>query len=246
MSQSDSFIDEVTEEVRRERLFKLMRRYGWIAILLVVLIVAGAAWNEYRKAQDAAEAQALGDALMAALQQGDANERVTALAAVPAQTQSQQAILAMLAAAESAQAGDAALAADRLNEVATMADLPQVYRDLARFKALGLQDGDLEPAELRAGYEALARPGSGFRLLAEEQIALTYVAEGDTDAAIETLQAILADAEVSGGVRQRASQLMVALGADPAGPMAGADDGTGDGGSDGDGTGQMAPANPGE
>ncbi len=66
MSDTDSFIDEVTEEVRRDRLFALMRRYGWIAVLLVVLIVGAAAWNEYRKGQARASAEALGDALLSA------------------------------------------------------------------------------------------------------------------------------------------------------------------------------------
>ena len=39
MSQSDSFIEEVTEEVRRDRLFATMKRFGWIAIVLVLRIV---------------------------------------------------------------------------------------------------------------------------------------------------------------------------------------------------------------
>jgi fermentation-respiration switch protein FrsA (DUF1100 family) len=42
VSDTDSFIDEVTEEVRRDRLFGLMKRYGWIAALAVLLIVGGA------------------------------------------------------------------------------------------------------------------------------------------------------------------------------------------------------------
>ena len=40
MSNPDSFIDEVTEEVRRDRLFRLFRKYGWIGGVVVALIVA--------------------------------------------------------------------------------------------------------------------------------------------------------------------------------------------------------------
>ena len=36
MSETDSFIDEVNEEVRRDRLYGALRRYGWIAILAVL------------------------------------------------------------------------------------------------------------------------------------------------------------------------------------------------------------------
>ncbi len=64
MSDTDSFIDEVNEEVRRDRFYGLLRRYGWIAVVAVVAIVGGAAWNEYSKAQERAQAEALGDAML--------------------------------------------------------------------------------------------------------------------------------------------------------------------------------------
>ena len=79
MSDTDSFIEEVTEEVRRDRLFALMRKWGWVGILLVLLIVGGATWNEYRKAQRMNAAQALGDAVVTALQSNDAAGRAEAL-----------------------------------------------------------------------------------------------------------------------------------------------------------------------
>jgi hypothetical protein len=68
VSNPDSFIDEVTEEVRRDRLFAAFRRYGWIAVLAVLGIVGGAAWNEWQKAQAVERAQAFGDALLASLE----------------------------------------------------------------------------------------------------------------------------------------------------------------------------------
>ncbi len=64
MSNPESFIDEVTEEVRRDKLFGYLRRYGWIAIVAVLLIVGGAAWREYQIAQRQAESEAFGDAVL--------------------------------------------------------------------------------------------------------------------------------------------------------------------------------------
>ena len=72
MSETESFIEEVTEEVRRDKLFALYRRYGWIAFLLVVLIVGGAAYREWRIHTEAQAAQAFGDAIMTALDGKDA------------------------------------------------------------------------------------------------------------------------------------------------------------------------------
>lgn len=63
MSDTDSFIDEVTEEVRRDRMYLLLRRWGWVGVAAVALIVGGAAFNEYRKSRDTAQ-QDLGDSIL--------------------------------------------------------------------------------------------------------------------------------------------------------------------------------------
>ncbi|MGR3466542.1 MAG: hypothetical protein ACU0CI_01575, partial [Shimia sp.] len=68
MSETDSFIAEVDEEVRRDRMMGYLRRYGWIAVLLILIIVGGTAYNEWSKARSEASAQATGDALTAALE----------------------------------------------------------------------------------------------------------------------------------------------------------------------------------
>ena len=65
MSNPESFIDEVTEEVRRDKLFGYLRRYGWIGI------VAGAADRRRCRVERIAEgarrrprAEAFGDAVL--------------------------------------------------------------------------------------------------------------------------------------------------------------------------------------
>jgi hypothetical protein len=212
VSDSDSFIDEVSEEVRRDRLFGLMRRYGWIAILAVVVLVAGAGWREYSAAQDRAQAQAFGDAILAALELEAPEARADALREITPPAPESGVLLDMLIAAEEANAGQAEAAADRLQAAATTAEAPQIYRDIAAFKALVQGTDSLPVEERRIGFEALATAGNPLRLLAEEQLALIAVETGDTEAALTQLQAILADSEVTAGLRRRASQLIVALG----------------------------------
>ena len=34
MSETDSFLQEVSEELRRDKLYRNMRKYGWIGVLL--------------------------------------------------------------------------------------------------------------------------------------------------------------------------------------------------------------------
>ncbi len=211
MSSNDSFIDEVSDEVRRDRLFAYMRRYGWIAVLAVLAIVGAAAWSEWSKAQARAEAETLGDALLTALETEDDAARAAALAAVPASGDA-RAVAALLTATEQETAGDLAAAVTTLRRVAEDAALPQAYRDLAQIKALMIGEGVIDAAERRTGLEAMAVPGRPYRMIALEQLALMTLATGDRAGAIAAFEALTVDAEASEGLRGRARDMIVALG----------------------------------
>ncbi len=211
MSDTDGFIDEVTEELRRDQLFRLIRKYGWIAILLVLILVGGAAVNEWRKARETAAAQAIGDEILAALVTDDSAARAAALEAIGAEGDA-AIVLALLRAGEALEAGDAAAAEVALSQIAIDSSQPLTYRHLAEFKLILLQGDDLPASERLTRLESLAVPGAPFRLLAEEQMALTEISTGDRQAALNRLQTILADGEVTAGLRRRVSQLIVALG----------------------------------
>ncbi|MGR3500085.1 MAG: hypothetical protein ACU0E9_14490 [Limimaricola soesokkakensis] len=213
MSNPDSFIDEVSEEVRRDRLFHLLRRYGWIGLAVVVLIVGGAAVYEWRQSQIAAEAQARGDALLAALAEPEAAARAEALAPITAQ--SDDAVVPQLAlAAEQQAAGDAEAAVATLDALAGNGEVAEIYRDLAALKSV-LIDAGRSPEDKLLALEALSAPGAPFRMLALEQIALIRLAQGEQDAAVDQLRAIMEDAETTPDLRDRAASLMVALGVPP-------------------------------
>ncbi len=216
MSDTDSFIEEVTEEVRRDRLFLMLKRYGWIGVIAILLIVGGASYREYSRAQEQAQAQALGDALIAALASNDAEGRAAALESVTSDNPGSAAVAGLLTAGALTEAGDTDAAVAKLQQVALLQDVPQIYRNIATFKALLLQSDTLSVADQRLQFESLAAPGAPLRLLSEEQLALLDIAEGQTDAAIDRLQAIIIDSEVSSDLKQRASQVIVALGGTPA------------------------------
>ena len=215
LSDTDSFIEEVTEEVRREKLFGLMRRYGWIPILLVVLLVAGAAYNEYRKASIRAEAEAAGDAILAAMDGSDAAARVAALNALD-QTETSGPVIALLAAGEALNAKDPEAAAAALRAIADDAGQPALYRDMATLKWVILSAAQTAPADRIDALMPLTAAGAPFRVLAEEQIALAEIELGKTEAALTRLRALIEDNEASQGLQRRASQLIVALGGEVA------------------------------
>lgn len=214
MSNSDSFIDEVTEDLRRDRLFGLFRRYGWILILLILGVVGGAAWNEWQKARATASAQAFGDAVVAALEQEEPGARQDALGVVPA-TPEQSVVLRMIAAAEAEQAGDIAAALSTLADIEADPAVSDSYRQLAALKRVIIAGADL-PAEERAQIlGGLSQPGRAFRPLALEQLALLRLDQGEPEAALGILRDLLDEPGVTAGLRQRATQLIVALGGDP-------------------------------
>ena len=215
MSDTDSFIEEVTEEVRKDRLYGLLKRYGWIAALAVVAIVGGAAFSEYRKAQNVSDAQALGDAMLAALQIEDADARADAIAGLTPGSAQSAAVLGLLSASAQAEADDTAAAVASLDAVALNGDVPEMYRQVARFKSLTLQAETMPAADRRQAFEAMAQPGLPLRLLASEQLALIDISDGEVEAAIARYQALLSDAETGPDLQQRARQVIVALGGEP-------------------------------
>ncbi|MFK7745458.1 MAG: hypothetical protein AB8B47_10415 [Roseobacter sp.] len=215
MSDTDSFISEVNEEVRRDRFYFLLRRYGWLAALVVVLIVGGAAWTEYNKAQARAQAEGLGDAIIAALGQGEASSRRAGLAEIGATEAGAQAVVSLLEAAEAQENGSTSEAVAALDAVAVNGDIPEIYRQIANFKSLLLQADTMDENTRRLQLGALAAPGAPLSLLAQEQLALMDVAAGTPTIAIERFQAILQDASVSADLQQRALQVIVALGGTP-------------------------------
>jgi hypothetical protein len=218
LANEDSFINEVTEEVRRDRLFALMRRYGWIAILAVVLIVAGAAWNEWRQAQAEAAAQRLGDSVMAALEVEDPTARKAALEGIDTSGHPDlAALVGLLLAGSDVQAGDIDGAVAALDTLAASPATSPLFRDLAALKAVLIGGRTLPADERITRLQGLALPGAPYRLLALEQIALAEIDRGNTDAALERLNEISADSAASLAMRTRAEQLIVVLGGAPDG-----------------------------
>ena len=211
MSSPDSFIDEVTEEVRRDRLFAAFRQYGWIAIVVVLAIVGGAGWNEWSKAQVIARAQAFGDGVTDSLDLGGPDARRAALAGLPADN-GQVAIRQLLLASDPTEDRAGTLAA--LDALAADASQTMIYRDLAVLRRVTVAGAEQPLAERRMMLEPLTAPGRAFRTLALEQMAYLLVEEAKTDDAIAALTALLQDQEAPEGLRRRASQMITALGGD--------------------------------
>jgi hypothetical protein len=209
VSNNESFIDEVTEEVRRDKLFAMFHKYGWIGVVAVLGIVGGTAWTQWQNTRAEDRAQAFGDAVTDALDLGAAAERMAALQDVPA-TDEQAGLLGLMLSTDPESDRAGTLAA--LDSVAANPDMSPLYRDLAVLRRVIVAGADMPLAERRTALDAIAVAGRPYRALALEQLAILLIEEGDTDAAIAALTALLQDQDASAGLRRRAEQMIVALG----------------------------------
>lgn len=224
MSDRDSFIDEVSEEVRRDRYYDLWRRYGVVVIGAVIAVVIAAAGKTWYDAQSIKTAQAVGGAVIAA---GDAppSEAAEALSALADQTDHDgAATLARLrAAAAFAEAGDAEAAASAYDTVAADGSVSPLLQDFAALRAVLLRADAMGPDALIGALEPIAGGGGPFRLLALEAQALAHYELGDEGAAAAALTEIIEDAAVPQGLRQRVLSVMAAIGVEPPAPEIEAD-----------------------
>ena len=215
MSDTDSFLQEVSEELRRDKLYRNIRKYGWVAILLVILIVGAATYREYLKSQAETEAELFGTSIMDALNEKNVVDRIAKLQKINAPGENAKAILAMLLSAEATGNETKIFEMSTLSDVTEKLSIDAHYRDLLDFKILLGSSEIMDIDERVKAFEGLSKPGNPFRLLAEEQIALIELELGNTENAIQKISQILLDAELTAGLRNRATQMLIAFGKDP-------------------------------
>ena len=213
MSETDSFIDEVSEEVRRDKLYAMMRKYGWVAVVIVLALVGATAFREYKIASADMVAQQTGDAISEAMALQNPQARAKALSEIKANDKN-MAVIALLKAVEQ-ESGEDFTGSLKTLEAIEASQAPPAYRELALFKKLLMEDSGLSEGARLAGLNELAMSASPYALFAQEQLALIDLTKGRKEAAINRLSQIMEDANLSQSLRQRVSQLMIILGEKP-------------------------------
>ncbi|MEL7139395.1 MAG: tetratricopeptide repeat protein [Pseudomonadota bacterium] len=217
MSDTDSFIREVTEEVRQDRMLRYWKAYGPFIIGGITLIVAIAAGLAYWDTLQQKQAAENGGFL---LQAQDA-EAGTVGAIVNEVAGPAQVIAIMRSAQAQAAAGERAAAADVYDSVADDQAQPERYRALARLEAIRLRASLGEPAAMLPALDELAMPGALYRPLALELRATLRLNAGDVAGARADLATILTEPASTGESRARASALIETL--PPSGTVSAAD-----------------------
>jgi hypothetical protein len=211
----ESLFREVDEEVRQEQFKKLWERYGNAIIALCMIVVAGVAgfkgWQYWQLKQSEAAAETFFEAVRLA-GTGKPDDAIKQLAGV---NHTGFAHLAKLREAGIlASQGKAEDAVKVYDAVAADTSVDPSLRDLAKIRAGYVLAESLKPDELTARVGSFDTPGGHWRHAAREIIAIAAWRTRDYALADRTVNAILADPETPGGLRQRAetlSQLLLPL-----------------------------------
>ena len=208
--QSDMALQEVDEEVRRERMRSLWSRYGKLIIggaVGIVLVVAGREfWTDYTIKQELANAAAFDEAFEAAV--ADSATAAAAWdAAVPKMDGGYKALARFQLAASYLRARNFDLAIETYDAIAADGSISDSYQDLARLLAAMTVVDSLEDLDAaRSRLSVVAVEGRTWYHSATEQLALIDLLEGETVAAREKFARLAFDASTPSSLSARASR----------------------------------------
>lgn len=206
---------EIEDELRRENLRQLWKRYGkYIIVLAVAAVVATAAvmgWRAYQNKQRAARGVEYAAAL-ALVRANKPADAASAFAKLASESDSGRAVLARLEEASAKlDAGDTPGAIAIYDRLAADGSIDPKFRDAATILAARytLDKGDVKA--VIAKLKPLTVATSPWHGLAQELTALAELQAGDKTKARQDFKALAGDAAVSPDIRQRAQAMTETL-----------------------------------
>lgn len=215
----EAFLREVDEEYRRDQLIRAGRRYGvWVAVGVVLFLVAVAGWLYYDHTQRTA-AEARGEEYDAALQLAAQNQVAQATPALDKLAQGEDGYAAMARFTEGNllfQRGDKKGAAAKFASVVTDAKLAQPFRDVALVRQTQAEFDTLKPQDVIQRLGTFANPDSPWFGSAGEMVAAAYLKSGKrAEAAKLYRQLSEAGTRVPDSIRERTAELAKTLSVAP-------------------------------
>ncbi|HUE80457.1 MAG TPA: tetratricopeptide repeat protein [Sphingomicrobium sp.] len=219
----DTFFREVDENLRRDQLRTMARRYAPLLIAALVLALAAVGgwlyWQDRQRAEAADNSEQLAQ-IYADIGTGKlatVPQRLDALASAGSGAIRASALFTRAAVA--LEQNDRALATAKFREIAADEQLAAAYRDLALIRATALEFDALKPEQVIARLEPFAKPGEPLFGSAGELTAMALIKQGKTNPAGRLFAAIAADQQVPESIRARAVQIAGTLGVDASASM---------------------------
>ena len=215
---NETFLREVDENLRRDRMHEFGKRYGGWVVGAVVLFLALSGgfiyWKHLReqRSQEQVERFAqtirdIGTGNMAAAPQQLDEISGSSSKAVRATALFTRAALAL-------QQSDVKLAIAKYREIAEDDSLPAPYRDAGLIRQTALEFDSLQPQQVITRLQPLTKPGDPWFGSAGEMTAIAHLKQGQRAQAGQLFAAIAKDTGVPDSMRERAVQLAGTLGVD--------------------------------
>ncbi|MGI9463370.1 MAG: tetratricopeptide repeat protein [Aestuariivirgaceae bacterium] len=210
----ESLFREVDDEVRRDEMEKLWKRYGNLVIAACVGVILGVAgikgWQYWQKQASETAGAAYVEATKLATE-GKAEAAAGEYAKLASGSHAGYAQLARLQQAgllvEKGQTDDAVKMYD---EIAADTSVDGALRDLSKMRAAYLLADTASVDDLKKRLAGLDVEGSAWRASSQEIIALAEFRAGNLDEADKLVKGLIADPNTPAGLRQRA-QLFAAI-----------------------------------
>lgn len=214
--QSDVFLREVDEELRREQISNFFTRYGWWvigAVLLLIAAIGGYLWWQEQRRSAAAEQGVMLVETMKAVQAGN---RAAAQPKVDQLVESNiegYRVAGLFARADlQVEANQIPQAVATLRSIAESNDFAEPYRQAALIRQTQLEFDNLAPQAVVQRLGPLAQAGQPFFGTAGELVAIAWLKAGQPNRAAPIFAAVARDEEVPPSIRQRAVQMAGSLG----------------------------------
>ncbi len=208
MSENESFIDEVTEEVRRDKLYLFFKRYGWIIVVLLLLIILTSVALEIRTRARVTIFEKRGD-FLATLLRDESENIVPSDESARSLFDTSPLIPLLINSKRFEKEFDYENAKVTYETILKDDQFPSSFRDFAKFKLLLLVKDD--PLKVERLLDELITPDNPFRQLALEQKVLLKIKERNWQDAQTILDTLFSDPGASRGLRSRAEQMQNAI-----------------------------------
>jgi len=215
---TETFVREVDENLRRDRLRDFFKEYSnWLigALILFLAACGGIIWyQQHREQRSQSEVEQLAQVykdigvgntskvpkeLDDLAESGSKGVRVTAL---------------FTRAALAIQQNDQKLAIATYKKINQDSSLPEAYRDAALIRQTALEFDQLQPPQIIARLQPLTKPGNPWFGSAGEMTALALIKQGKNQEAGQLFATIAKDKSVPQSIRDRSIQISGSLGVD--------------------------------
>ena len=215
---SETFVREVDENLRRDRLRDAARKYsGWLIAAVVLFLGASGGyiyWQDYQRKQNEKAVEQLAQVFT------EVSKGQTQTAPARLDTLSKDHSKAVRASAGFGRAAialeqnDPKLAIAKFRGMAEDTSLPRPFRDLALIRQTALEFDSLKPEEVIARMQPLTKPGTPWFGSAGELTAMALIKQGKKAEAGRLFAAIARDEQAPETLRGRAVQMASSLGVD--------------------------------